>query len=189
MFGFNLLDVFFAILALWLIIRGCKRGLAGEVISLVAFVCSFFLSLKCSSDLGKFLQLSWGVNKYLSQVFAIIIIWIVIMLLSALLRFVLKSALAAVHLGSLDTILGVVSGCIKFILVVYCFLIAGIILTPVVNPTWMTDSDIMRYAGRHWPVVRQIVVDRHLLANAEKLPNGTLEQILRPYRTGNKGPR
>jgi len=189
LFGFNTLDIFFAIVALWFVIRGCRRGFVGEIISLAGFVCAFFVSLKFSSEIGKILQISWNVNKYFSQVCAIIIIWIVIMLVTAILRFILKSALSAVHLGSLDTILGVFSGFIKFTLVVYCFLIAGLILTPVFNPTWMTNSDVMRYAGRHWPVVRQFIVEKKLLANAEKLPNGTLEQILRPYRTGSKGPR
>jgi len=189
LFGFHPLDIFFAVIALYFIIRGCRRGFAGEIISLAAFVCAFVFSLKWSSEIGGIVEFSWGINKYFSQVLAIILIWFVIMLIAMLLRLILKQAISAIHLGSLDTLLGIFSGFLKFSLVVYCFLIAGLILTPVFNPTWMTNSDVIRYAGRHWPVVRKVIVDRQLMSNAEKLPDGTLEQILRPYRTGNKGPR
>jgi membrane protein required for colicin V production len=115
-------------------------------------------------------------------------VWLVITLLVAVLRKVMKGLLSVTRLSGFDRILGVFSGLIKTVLVVYVVLIGGFLLTPVLNPTWMTNSNTLRYAGRQWPEVRQILLDFNLLPDVNELPDGTLEQILRPYRTGDSGP-
>ena len=99
-----------------------------------------------------------------------------------------KSLLSAISLSGIDRLLGIFSGLLKTFVAVYVVLIGGLLLAPVVEPTWMTESDVIRYAGRQWPEVKQILVDFNLLPNAESLPDGTLEQILRPYRNGESGP-
>ncbi|MDD4160770.1 MAG: CvpA family protein, partial [Synergistaceae bacterium] len=96
--------------------------------------------------------------------------------------------LSAISLSGIDRLLGIFSGLLKSFIAVYVVLIGGLLLAPVLEPTWMTESDIIRYAGRQWPEVKQILVDFKVLPNAEDLPEGTLEQILRPYRKGESGP-
>lgn len=189
MFGFHPIDIFFALLAVWFVVRGCMRGFAGECISLAGFVLAFFLSFKYSASLASVFSSSAGINGCVAQLLAAVCIWLAVVLLAAVLRRLMKSILSAVKLGFLDTLLGVCSGIFKSVAVLYCFIIAGFLLTPVCSPTWMTNSDLLRYAGRHWSSVRKFIVSNELCAHAEQLPDGTLEQILRPYRTGGKGPR
>lgn len=106
-----------------------------------------------------------------------------------MIRCALKGVISAVHLGFVDKLLGIFSGLLKTVILVYVVLVGGILLAPVVNPTWMTDSDALRYAGRNWPAARQILIDFDILPDATEFPSGTLEQILRPYRRGDSGPK
>ena len=189
MLGFSLFDIFLTLLAAYFLIRGCMRGFVGEIVSLLGFLCSFFFSFKYSSTVGKILEANTALNRYVAQILAVLVIWLCISLLSMLVRAMLKKALSAMNLGGLNTLLGALSGVFKFTIVVYSLIIAGLLLAPVVNPTWLTQSNIIRYAGRHWQPIRGFIVQHKLLANAGQLPNGTLEQALRPYRTGTKAPR
>lgn len=188
MLGFHILDVFFVILGCYFVIRGCFRGFVGEIISLAGFICSFYLSFRFSDKLGGLLGKTTGINAYFAQILAVIVVWLVITTLTALLRRTMRALLRSMCLGSIDTILGVASGLLKITGVVYAFLIAGLLLAPIVNPTWMTNSDLLRYAGRHWPSVREELIKSKMLAHASELPDGTLEAILRPYRTGSDSP-
>ena len=120
---------------------------------------------------------------------AVIVVWLAITLLTAMVRCALKGVISAVHLGFVDKLLGIFSGLLKTVILVYVVLVGGILLAPVVNPTWMTDSDALRYAGRNWPAARQILIDFDILPDATEFPSGTLEQILRPYRRGDSGPK
>lgn len=186
--GWHLIDIFFVLLGCYFIIRGCFRGFVGEVLTLVGFLCSFYVSFKFSGKFGNVLSAFTGVNESVSQLVAIILVWLVISIVVAVIRKMMKGILSAISLSGIDRLLGIFSGLLKTFVVVYVVLIGGLLLAPVVEPTWMTESDIIRYAGRQWPEVRQILVDFNILPNAETLPEGTLEQILRPYRTGESGP-
>ena len=187
--GWHLLDIFFILLGCYFIIRGCFRGFIGEILTLVGFLCSVYVSFKFSGKFGSLIFSSTGFNPSVSQLMAIILVWFVIYLIVAVIRKLAKGFLSAVSLSGFDRLLGIFSGLLKIFIAVYVVLIGGLLLAPVANPTWMTNSDIIRYAGRQWPQVRQILIDFNLLPNAEALPEGTLEQILRPYRTGGSAPK
>ena len=182
------LDIFFIVLGCYFVIRGCLRGFVGEMLTFVGFICGGYFSFRLSGRFGNFLLHFIHTNRYAAQLLAIVIVWLAISLLVAIIRRAMKGILRAAHLGGLDRVLGIFTGLLKTAIVVYVFLIGGLLLAPVKNPTWMTSSDTLRYAGRQWPSVRSILVDFKLLSNAAELPNGTLEQILRPYRTGEQGP-
>lgn len=186
--GWYLLDIFFIILGCYFVIRGCFRGFVGEVITLVGFFCAFYLSFKISAGFGDLISGFTGINPSASQLIAILLVWLTVTILAAVIRGVTKSLISAVSLGSFDRLLGIFSGLLKTIILVYVVLVGGLLFAPVVSPTWMTESDIIRYAGRQWPEVRKILIDFDLLPNAQNLPDGTLEEILRPYRNGESGP-
>ena len=187
--GWHLLDIFFILLGCYFIIRGCFRGFIGEILTLVGFLCSVYVSFKFSGKFGSLIFSSTGFNPSVSQLIAIVLVWFVIYLIVAVIRKLAKGFLSAISLSGFDRLLGIFSGLLKIFVAVYVVLIGGLLLAPVANPTWMTNSDIIRYAGRQWPQVRQILIDFKLLPNAETLPQGTLEQILRPYRTGESAPK
>lgn len=186
--GWHLIDIFFILLGCYFVIRGCFRGFVGEVLTLVGFLCSFYVSFKFSGKFGDLISGFTGINESVSQLVAIILVWLVISIIVAAIRKMMKSLLSAISLSGIDRLLGIFSGLLKTVIAVYVVLIGGLLLAPVVEPTWMTESDMIRYAGRQWPEVKQILIDFNILPNAETLPEGTLEQILRPYRTGESGP-
>lgn len=184
----NAFDIFFVVLGFYFIIRGCFRGFAGEVLTLTGFLAAIYISFKFSSMFGGVLAVAAGINLQVAKLLAILIVWLVITLSVAMLRMTIKKMLTAARLGWIDRLLGFFSGLLKTTVVVYVVLIGGLLLIPVLNPIWMTDSSMLRYAGRQWPEVRNILIDFDVFPNADELPDGTLEQILRPYRTGNSGP-
>ena len=186
--GWHLIDIFFILLGCYFVIRGCFRGFVGEVLTLVGFFLSIYVSFKFSGKFGYFISAFTGINESVSQLAAIILVWVFISIIVAVIRTMVKSLLSAISLSGIDRLLGIFSGLLKTFVAVYVVLIGGLLLAPVVEPTWMTESDVIRYAGRQWPEVKQILVDFNLLPNAESLPDGTLEQILRPYRNGESGP-
>ncbi|MCD8163886.1 MAG: CvpA family protein [Synergistaceae bacterium] len=186
--GWNYWDIFFIILGCYFIIRGSFRGFVGEVITLVGFLASFYLSFHYSGGIGRFLSVTMGLNAYMAQAAAAVLIWLSVTLIAAMLRMILKSLIGAASLGGIDKLLGLFSGVIKSVIVVYVVITGGLLLAPVVTPTWMSQSDILRYAGRSWPQFRAMFIDLDLLPDGTTLPDGTLEQILRPYRTGGGGP-
>lgn len=186
--GWHPIDIFFILLGCYFIIRGCFRGFVGEVINLVGFFCSIYVSFKFSGKFGNVISAFTGINESVSQLVAIVLVWIVISIIVAVIRKIIKGLISAISLSGIDKLLGIFSGLLKTFIAVYIVLIGGLLLAPVVEPIWMTQSDIIRYAGRQWPEVKQILIDFSLLPNAEALPKGTLEQILRPYRTGESGP-
>ncbi|MGI6442873.1 MAG: CvpA family protein [Synergistaceae bacterium] len=183
------LDIFFVILGCYFVIRGIFRGFIGEAITLLGLVCSIYLSFKFSGTLGTVLESILGMNSYLAQFIAIIIVWLLTTIIIAIFRSAFKSVISAASMGGMDKLLGFFSGLIKTALVIYVVLISGFLLSPVASPTWMSSSDILRYSGRHWPTVRHLLVDFKLFPNASSLPEGTLEEILRPYRTGSNYPK
>lgn len=186
--GWHLIDIFFILLGCYFVIRGCFRGFVGEVLTLVGFFISIYVSFKFSGKFGYVISAFTGINESVSQLAAIILVWVFISIIVAVIRTMVKSLLSAISLSGIDRLLGIFSGLLKTFVAVYVVLIGGLLLAPVVEPTWMTESDVIRYAGRQWPEVKQILVDFNLLPNAESLPDGTLEQILRPYRNGESGP-
>lgn len=187
--GWHLIDILFILLGTYFIIRGCYRGFVGEVLTLAGFLCSLYVSFKFSGTFGALIRSSTGINPSIAQLIAIILVWLIISMIVAMIRKFMKGILTAINLNGFDRLLGIFSGLLKTFVAVYVVLIGGLLLAPIANPTWMTNSDIIRYAGRQWPEVRQILIDFNLLPNAETLPEGTLEQILRPYRTGGSGPK
>ena len=186
--GWHLIDIFFILLGCYFVIRGCFRGFVGEVLTLVGFFISIYVSFKFSGKFGYVISAFTGINESVSQLAAIILVWVFISIIVAVIRTMVKSLLSAISLSGIDRLLGIFFGLLKTFVAVYVVLIGGLLLAPVVEPTWMTESDVIRYAGRQWPEVKQILVDFNLLPNAESLPDGTLEQILRPYRNGESGP-
>lgn len=186
--GFSLWDIFFFILALYFVTRGLFRGFVGEVIALVGFFASFYFSFNYSGAFGRVIERLSGVNGYVAQAVAGVVIWLAIAMLASVVRMIAKSILRAVSLGGIDKLLGLFSGVLKTVVAIYAIMTVGILLAPVANPTWMSDSDVLRYAGRGWPQFRSVLVGLGLVDDESALPDGTLEQILRPYREGGEWP-
>lgn len=186
--SWHLLDIFFLLLGCYFIIRGAFRGFVGEILSFGGLIVSVYIGVRHSETLGGLLGSAAGLSKEVAQVLAVVLVWIVISLLFGVLRRVLKRILDFASLGGIDRIFGVLIGFLKTVIVVYMVIIGGLLLAPVVEPTWMGESTTLVYAGRKWPEVKQFLVNSRVLPERADLPGGTLEQILRPYRRGTGAP-
>lgn len=184
----NWVDIVFMILGLYFIIRGCFRGLTGEIITLAGFIVSLYASFHYSGRISEYVVAWTGVNQTLAQVIAIFVIWIALTFVTVTVKKILSTILSAVSLGGVDKLLGFVSGCCKLVLSIYVVLIIGVLAQPLIAPTWMSKSVCLKYAGRYWPVVRQTIIDTQLLPQAQDLPDSTLDEILAPYRTDRESP-
>lgn len=182
--GWHVLDIFFVILTCYFVIMGVFRGLVGEALSLGGLILTAYIGFGYSDKLGALLGRASGLNPYVSQVLTLVVVWLVISMFFSFLRSGSKKALSMSSLGGIDRILGIICGLLKASFVIYAVLIAGLLLSPVVEPTWMSKSDVLVYAGRKWPDVRNLLVGIKVLPKGTELPSGTLEQILRPYRRG-----
>lgn len=187
--GWHALDIFFILLGCYFVIRGCFRGFVGEILTFAGFLCSLYVSFKFSGTLGGLLGRTTGLNIAVSQVLAIILVWLAVSLIVGMLRRILKTIVSAVSLGGIDRLFGIFCGLAKTVLVIYVVLVGGLLLAPVVEPTWMSQSEALNFAGRKWPEVRRFLMDMNVLPAGAELPDGTLDQILRPYRDGEARPR
>lgn len=187
--NWNIWDIFIIVTAFYFIIRGCFRGLVGELVTLAGFLASFYLSFHYSGEIGAILGKSMGLNPYVAQATAVVLIWLCVTLAAAVLRLLLKGLVGAVHLTAIDKLLGFFTGMLKTVIIIYVIIMGGLLLAPVVSPTWLSESTVLRYAGRNWPVVRSCFISLGVLPQDTTLPNGTLEQILRVYRKGGGGPK
>lgn len=183
-----MLDMFFLALGCYFVIRGMFRGLIGEVLSLGGLVLSVYVGFRHSGALGRVVRSMLGVNNEIAQVLAVVAVWLAVTLIFAILRRILRKGVELASLGVLDRVLGILCGALKTGIVIYAVLIGGILMSPVVEPTWMADSTALIYAGRKWPQVRSLMIDLKMLPGDTSLPNGTLEQMLRPYRRGSGAP-
>lgn len=182
--GWHMLDIFFLLLGCYFVIRGVFRGLIGEALSLGGLILSVYIGFGHSDVLGRMLGSAVGLNKEVAQVLAIILVWLVMSIIFSILRRILRGMVDFASLGGLDRILGVLCGLLKTFVAVYAVMIGGLLLAPITEPTWMSQSDALVFAGRKWPAVRQLLLDVGVLPSRTNLPDGTLEQILRPYRRG-----
>ena len=186
--GFSCWDIFFVVLGAYFILRGLCRGFVGEVIALVGFLASFYCAFQFSGAFGRFIAGTMGINPYAAQAIAGVVIWLTIAMAASVVRMVLRGIIRAISLGGIDKLLGLFSGVVKTFIAIYAIMTAGILLAPVANPTWMSDSDVLRYAGRSWPQFRSALIGLGLVPPDTTLPDGTLEEILRPYREGGEWP-
>ncbi|MGD9667314.1 MAG: CvpA family protein, partial [Synergistaceae bacterium] len=81
--GWHLIDIFFILLGCYFVIRGCFRGFVGEVITLLGFFCSIYVSFKFSGKFGDVISALTGINESVSQLAAIILVWLVISIIVA----------------------------------------------------------------------------------------------------------
>lgn len=183
--GWHMLDIFFLLIGCYFVIKGAFRGFVGEVLSFGGLILSAYVGFRHSEALGSLLGSAAGFSKEVAQVLAVVLVWIALSIFFGLLRRILKKVIDFASLGGINRVLGIIIGLLKTVIVIYMVLIGGLLLAPVVEPTWMARSDVLIYAGRGWPEVRQILTDIGALPKKTELPNGTLEQILRPYRKGN----
>lgn len=182
--GWHLLDIFFLLLGCYFVIKGAFRGFVKEALSFGALIVTVWVGFRHSDTIGVLLGRTTGLNKEVAQVLAVVLVWLVISIIFSIIQRIMERVIEFTSLGSINRILGILTGLLKTTIVIYIVLVGGLLLAPIVEPTWMAQSDILVYSGRKWPEVRRMMIDIGALPKSTELPDGTLERILRPYRRG-----
>ena len=82
----NLLDIIIALIAVIGFILGYKDGFIRKLIGLIGFGLGIFLAVKFAGELGKILEKIFGIEFYLSEIIAGIIIFLLIIFLSSVIK-------------------------------------------------------------------------------------------------------
>ncbi len=82
----NLLDIIIIVIALIGFILGYKDGFIRKLIGLIGFGLGIYLAVKFAGDLGKILEKIFGIEIYLSEIIAGILIFLFIIFLSSVIK-------------------------------------------------------------------------------------------------------
>ncbi len=120
------------------ILLGAWRGLASEVLALLAWLAAFLAARALAPEAGQ-LFAGWLREPALQIAAAFAVIVVSVLVAAALFRLVLSKLLRAVGLGPLDRFLGAVFGIARGALVVFlCVLVGGV--TPLPQQVWWRQS-------------------------------------------------
>jgi len=112
--NFPVIDVIFLILIVLMIIHGFVRGFITELFSWAAFILAIFAAVSLYHPAGEFIRSKFMQNvKYIPEIFAFIIIFILVILLLKMVEHVLKDIVEGAKLGGLNKILGLIFGLLE----------------------------------------------------------------------------
>ena len=125
--------------AIW----GLWRGLVREVLSLAGWVLSFWLGQRYASQAGQWLPLNES-NEALRQLAGFVLVFVLVLVASAILANLLKKLASVAGLGPLDRALGALFGALRGLLLL-------LTLTVVVNLSdWRGHEHWQNSAVANW---------------------------------------
>ena len=132
------------------VLLGVWRGLVREVISLAGWVVGFWMAQAWAPQAGAWLPLQ-GASEMLRYLAGFITVFLLVLVLSVLLGWVVSKLVSAVGLGLLDRGLGGVFGGLRGGVVLLSLAVV-ISLTPMQTASWWTGSPVARalVQGLQW---------------------------------------
>ncbi|MBO4593432.1 MAG: CvpA family protein [Bacteroidaceae bacterium] len=114
-------DIIIVCILLWGAWRGWKSGFIKELFSTCGFVVGLILAALFYSVLGEHLSPAFGSGSMASFggcVLAFILIWVMVPILFGLIANALTKGVKAVHVGGLNSLLGLVVGVAKYFILI-----------------------------------------------------------------------
>ena len=122
---------------------GFWRGLVQELLSLSGWVAAFYVSQIYAPQAGAWLPME-GSSQMLRYAAGFVVVFIAVLVGTALVSFVIKKLISAVGLGPLDRLLGSVFGFMRGVVILLA-------ITVLVGMTPMRDAEAWKQAqGRAW---------------------------------------
>jgi len=122
--GFDVLDIIFFVFIIIAILIGFFRGVVKELLSLVAWVGAFLISLggynSVYNQIGGFKKIDG--SPHLQQFWAFLALFIVVLLVLSIIRFVVTIFVSSINISSPNHLLGMILAFLKACLIVYIFL-------------------------------------------------------------------
>ena len=137
------LDLIIAVLILWGMLRGFKRGLIIELCTLMALVLGVYGAATFGSMGSSYLQQEFNTDHRLSLVLAFAILFVIIVVAVFIFGKILEGLIKMVALGLVNKIFGTLFGGLKFALILsgLFFVIEGFELTASLIPEeWKSGS-------------------------------------------------
>lgn len=130
MAALTVFDYFVIVVVALSLLIGLWRGVVSEILALVAWVVAFFAARTWSGQAGELLAFGLTDQAW-RQVAGFVAVFVAVLILFALARWLLSLLLSAVGLGPLDRLLGGVFGVARGVLVTWvAVLLAGLTALP-----------------------------------------------------------
>jgi uncharacterized membrane protein required for colicin V production len=157
---YKIFDIAFACVLGFFMFRGMRRGLTGEIMSLVGLVISAFCGWRYARDLTDFCMNYYDImDRTVYELTCAAVIFIVVSMIFALITKILHSVVRVANLSFLDHALGAASGAARaFAVLVAIYGVSSIF--PVIPSDWMKDSVAMKGAAVAWPPVLRLLSEK-----------------------------
>ncbi|GHV46022.1 hypothetical protein FACS1894204_06800 [Synergistales bacterium] len=157
---YKIFDISYACALAFFMYRGLRRGLTGEIMSLLGLVVSAFCGWRYARDLADFCMLYYDImDRTVYELTCAAVIFIVMSMIFALITKILQSVVRVANLSFLDHTLGALSGALRtFAVLVLIYGVSSIF--PVIPSAWMKDSVVMQGAAFAWPPVLRLLSEK-----------------------------
>ncbi|MBQ0090628.1 MAG: CvpA family protein [Prevotellaceae bacterium] len=118
----SIIDIIIIVILGWGAFSGWKSGLIKEFLSSCGLIVGFVVACLLYKYFGNILapQIGGaGNNNFIVQILAFILIWIIVPIVLSVLSHLLSSSLKLVHLGGINSFLGMFVGIIKVYLLLF----------------------------------------------------------------------
>lgn len=114
-----LIDIVIILIVLWGAHRGWKNGLMREFVSTLGFLLGLYIAYQLYASFGDYLAPyiceQEGIAKIAGRLIAFVVIWVVTPIVLGLLATLVTKTLRGLHLGFLNSFLGLLVGVLKYI--------------------------------------------------------------------------
>lgn len=122
---------------------GMWRGLVREVISLAGWIAGFWMAQTWAPEAGARLPLQ-GASEVLRYLAGFISVFLVVLIVSVVLGWVVSKLVSAVGLGLLDRVLGGLFGGVRGVVVLLTLAVV-VSLTPMQSAPWWVGSPVAQH--------------------------------------------
>ena len=154
-----IVDVVLAIIALFFIYKGAKKGFSGEIIGLVGLFVSVFCSWKFVEPAVDVAMryVSPEFDRNIMALICAVAIFFTVEIIFAVVGAVLSYLVKVTQLSLTDHFFGLLIGVLKSCCII--ILVYGVIasFSPIIPTAWMEESYTMKGASYVWPYVRDVL--------------------------------
>lgn len=140
----NVIDYILIVPVLWGGFRGFKNGLISEGGTVLALVLGIWISVRFSDTFGEYMSQFFDVSEQYREVLAFTLLFLGVVILCFIITRLLVRFFEAIKLKWLDTLLGVLFGAFKYVIVLafLCFLLHTLITRYSNKPIETTELSL-----------------------------------------------
>jgi uncharacterized membrane protein required for colicin V production len=195
----KIFDIGTAIALAFFVMRGARRGLTGEIASLLGLVASAVCAWKFSrpaADMVLRYFPNWdraimemiygrgadyyageGLDRTILELACSVVLFLGVSLAFSAAGRALRALLKAAHLSFFDHLLGALSGGARVFCVELCIYGAVTLFSSAIPSAWMDESAAMKFSAAAWPPVFKILTENGWLRTDRLAPGNLLDSL------------